>query len=95
MAQRWMQAKMQIGKKHGFTKSGAGRATGSVADDRKLGADKEDTRAPVKVREIERIGSRVVTVSPVLRKINGTVTVTKSYDKMPKSLQRKLAKHFA
>lgn len=93
MAQRWMQAKIELGKSHGFTKSGAGRPMGFVSEDRPLGADKEDTRAPIKVRDIERVGLRIVTVSPVMRKINGTVMVKKPFDKLPKSLQRKLAKH--
>jgi len=87
-----MQAKIQLGKSHGFTKSGAGRPMGFVSEDRNLGHDKEDTRAPIKERNIEQVGRRIVTVSPVLRKINGTVTVKKPFDKLPKSLQRKLAK---
>ena len=41
MAQRWMQAKMAIAAKHGITISGAGRAMGSVMDDRIVGATKE------------------------------------------------------
>lgn len=34
--QRWMQAKEQLARKHGRTISGAGRAMGSVFEDRPL-----------------------------------------------------------
>jgi len=37
MAQRWMQAKMQLAKRHGITISGANRPMGAVSDDRPLG----------------------------------------------------------
>jgi hypothetical protein len=37
MAQRWMAAKMMLGAKHGFTRSGCGRAMGGVWDDKAVG----------------------------------------------------------
>lgn len=37
MAQRWMQAKKLIARKHGAAKSGAGRATGPVKEDINIG----------------------------------------------------------
>lgn len=37
MAQRWVTAKMMLGAKHGFARSGAGRAMGDVWEDRMAG----------------------------------------------------------
>lgn len=37
MAQRWMQAKDNLGKSHGFARSGAARPLGDVMDDRNAG----------------------------------------------------------
>lgn len=37
MAQAWMEAKMQLAKRHGTLVSGCNRATGGVWDDRKKG----------------------------------------------------------
>lgn len=44
MAQRWMQAKKQLAKKHGVTISGCNRAMGGCMDDRMIGHI--DTRVP-------------------------------------------------
>lgn len=38
MAQRWVTAKMMLGAKHGFARSGAGRAMGDVWEDRMIGS---------------------------------------------------------
>ena len=37
MAQRWMQAKLILARRHGVTRSGCNRATGGVWDDIKIG----------------------------------------------------------
>lgn len=37
MAQRWVEAKMILGRKHGFARSGANRAMGGVWDDKAVG----------------------------------------------------------
>lgn len=37
MAQRWVEAKMILGRKHGFARSGANRAMGGVWDDKMVG----------------------------------------------------------
>lgn len=51
MAQRWMQAKMQIAKTHGTTRSGAGRAIGHVREDMPGRAPAEKIVTPVKPRK--------------------------------------------
>lgn len=81
--QRWMAAKVQIAKRHGTMRSGCNRATGDVWDDvrSKRGKYDEDDRgfAPItSPRDTERHGQAVVSVSPKLRKVQGTVVVLKT-----------------
>jgi hypothetical protein len=75
--QRWMQGKMQLAKSHGTVKSGAGRPTGAVLDDRDSRTPAaRDIPAPSK-REIERHRNKIVEVSLKLRKVKGTIAVLK------------------
>jgi hypothetical protein len=48
MAQRWMQAKDQLAKKHGKTASGCTRPMGDVMDDRLIGRTYAEPKAPPK-----------------------------------------------
>lgn len=78
--QRWMQAKVQLAKSHGTARSGANRPTGAVLEDRTVGPDKKEDRgfAPISpARDTERHGRKIVSVSPVLRKVRGVVAVLK------------------
>lgn len=52
MAQRWMQAKLQLARKHGVTISGCNRAMGGCLDDRPIGF--VDQRVPGTPKKIER-----------------------------------------
>lgn len=88
--QRWMQAKDQLARSHGRTVSGAGRPMGYVSEDRPVGLLKGEPKPPANPRNIECVGRKVVTVTPILRRVNGTVVVRKSIDKLPRKLRDKL-----
>lgn len=81
--QRWMQGKMQLAKTHGTAKSGAGRAMGWVGEDRPGRDPQLKDPAPTKARDTEWHGLRLVEVTPVLRKIRGTVIVLKALEDRP------------
>ena len=80
--QRWMRAKMQLAKTHGTLRSGANRAVGDVWDDRPGRSPEEKVVPPPREREVQALrvatGIHYVTVSPVLKKINGTVAIVKA-----------------
>lgn len=76
--QRWMQAKEQRAKIVGTMVSGAGGATGGVMEDRFGRRPQDRIVGPIKERETERHGNRIVEVSPVRRKVRGTVMVVKA-----------------
>ena len=84
MAQRWMQAKDMLAKKHGRATSGASRPMGDVMDDR-LGRVYAEPKPAPKKRNIETRHLTVVTVSPIKRKVNGTVTVLLARHHRPKA----------
>lgn len=74
--QRWMQGKLSLAKSHGTTVSGAGRATGAALEDRPGRRGMMEVKATEPTdREIERHGLRIVEVSPVKRKVKGTIAV--------------------
>jgi hypothetical protein len=77
MAQRWMQAKDMLARKHGVARSGASRPMGDVMDDRLPRVYAEPKPAPIK-RDVVVYGRHVATVSAIKRKVNGTVVVLKS-----------------
>jgi hypothetical protein len=87
MAQRWMQAKMQLAKSHGITRSGANRPMGKVVEDRPIGPAPERNLPPQKLRDMERVteAGRVV-IYEVTRKTRdrkGMIAVLKAPQDRP------------
>jgi hypothetical protein len=83
MAQRWMQAKMQLAKSHGTTRSGANRALGDVMEDRPIGPAPERNLPPQKLRDMERAGLTIYEVTPVKRLRKGMIVVLKAPEDRP------------
>lgn len=78
MAQRWLQAKEMLAKKNGRVKSGASSALGDVRDDRIMSYGKIKPAPAPMLRPRDVLEQRVVNVSPVKRKMQGTVVVLKA-----------------